>query len=51
MNKELIELVSKIENDFTYLLPDDDDFWENHRDDINEIYSDLKKLVMMLTQK
>jgi hypothetical protein len=42
---ELINKIKDIKSNFNFLLPDDDFFWENHREDVNEVKNDLDELI------
>ena len=40
MLKKLIDIKSS----FDYILPDDDIFWENYREDVQEVYNHINTL-------
>ena len=40
MIKKLIDIKSSID----YILPDDDNFWENYREDVQEVYNHINML-------
>lgn len=40
-------LLSSLESAFTDVLPDDDTFWENHREDVTEIYGYIDELMRL----
>ena len=44
-NKKLmIKKLIDIKNSIDYILPDDDNFWENYREDVQELYNHINML-------
>jgi len=45
INKNLmLKKLVDIKNSFNYILPDDDYFWENYREDVQEFYNHINML-------
>lgn len=42
--KLMIKKLIDIKNSFEYILPDDDNFWENYREDVKEVYNHINML-------
>lgn len=48
MNKlditKAIKVLNELKDSFGYILPDDDFFWENYREDVSEVYNHIDTL-------
>ncbi len=42
--KLMLKKLVDIKNSFDYILPDDDNFWENYREDVQEVYNHINML-------
>lgn len=42
--KLMLNKLVEIKNSFEYILPDDDYFWENYREDVQEVYNHINTL-------
>jgi hypothetical protein len=42
--KMMLKKLADIKNAFNYILPDDDIFWENYREDVQEVYNHINTL-------
>jgi hypothetical protein len=51
INKNLmLKKLVDIKNSFNYILPDDDYFWENYREDVQEFYNHINMLKELITK-
>lgn len=51
--KLMLNKLNDIKNSFDYILPDDDFFWENYREDVQEVYNHintLRKLIIKASE-
>lgn len=51
--KLMLKKLVDIKDSFEYILPDDDFFWENYREDVQEVYNHinmLKELIIKASQ-
>lgn len=42
--KLMLNKLNDIKDSFSYILPDDDYFWENYREDVQEVYNHINTL-------
>ena len=42
--KLMLKKLVDIKSSFEYILPDDDNFWENYREDVQEVYNHINML-------
>lgn len=42
--KLVLNKIQDIKDSFSYILPDDDYFWENYREDVQEVYNHINTL-------
>jgi hypothetical protein len=42
--KLMLKKLVDIKSSFDYILPDDDNFWENYREDVQEVYNHINML-------
>ena len=42
--KMMLKKLADIKNAFNYILPDEDIFWENYREDVQEVYNHINTL-------
>lgn len=42
--KLMLKKLVDIKSSFDYILPDDDNFWENYREDVQEVYNHINTL-------
>lgn len=42
--KLVLNKIKDIKDSFSYILPDDDYFWENYREDVQEVYNHINTL-------
>jgi hypothetical protein len=42
--KLMLKKLVDIKSSFEYILPDDDIFWENYREDVQEVYNHINTL-------
>lgn len=46
--KLMLKKLVDIKNSFEYILPDDDYFWENYREDVQEVYNHINMLKALI---
>lgn len=46
--KLMLKKLVDIKNSFEYILPDDDYFWENYREDVQEVYNHINTLKALI---
>ena len=46
--KLMLKKLVDIKNSFDYILPDDDNFWENYREDVQEVYNHINMLKALI---
>ena len=42
--KMMLKKLADIKNAFSYILPDEDIFWENYGEDVQEVYNHINTL-------
>lgn len=44
----MLKKLADIKEAFNYILPDDDFFWENYREDVQEVYNHINMLKALI---
>lgn len=44
----MLKKLAEIKSSFEYILPDDDFFWENYREDVQEVYTHINTLKALI---
>lgn len=44
----MLKKLAEIKSSFEYILPDDDFFWENYREDVEEVYNHINTLKALI---
>ena len=44
----MLKKLAEIKSSFDYILPDDDYFWENYREDVQEVYNHINTLKALI---
>lgn len=45
---QMLKKLAEIKSSFDYILPDDDYFWENYREDVQEVYNHINTLKALI---